>query len=164
MREQKGAALDWRLLLQWVMATTLGYIIIWILPSDLTLLGLGVPIGALQWLVLRQHLNQVGWWVLASGLGWAMGMGWVLVGGAIPAGAGFLAGTAAGATMGIAQWIVLRNKLHQAGWWIPVSILGWTLAVLGFLGLSLDGAMAGIVTGIALELLLRYPGLLKAED
>jgi hypothetical protein len=141
------------------MATTLGYVFIWVLPSDLVLLGLGLPIGVMQWLVLRQHLSHTAWWVLASTLGWALG--WLLVGAAIPPEVGFLAGTAVGAAVGVAQWFVLRRQLYQAGWWIAVSILGWTLGLMGFLGMFLDGAMAGIVTGISLELLLRYPGLLK---
>ena len=42
--------------------------------SFLTGLGLGTVIGTAQWLVLRRHVSGAGWWVLASGLGYAGGL------------------------------------------------------------------------------------------
>jgi hypothetical protein len=31
-----------------------------------------------------------------------------------------------GVVTGIAQWLVLWRRVHQAGWWIPISIVAWT--------------------------------------
>jgi hypothetical protein len=81
----------------------------------------------------------------------------------IPPEFGILTGTALGAAMGILQWLLLRRELRQAAWWIAVSILGWTIALTMFMGNLLVGAVAGAITGTALEMLLRYPGLTKAE-
>ncbi len=66
--------------------------------------------------------------------------------------------------MGITQWLFLRRHLHQAGWWIVVSALGWTAGLTLLTGPLLVGAVAGAVTGIALELLLRYPNLMKTQE
>ena len=60
------------------------------------------------------------------------------------------------------QWLFLRQQLYRAGWWVLVSALAWTVAFSGIMGQFLIGAVAGAVTGIALELLLRYPSLMKA--
>jgi hypothetical protein len=161
MPDQQRVTFNWGLWLQWVVATTLAWVLAWILPIDLIFVGLGLVLGLLQWLVLRQHLSQAGWWVLASGVGWALG--WVLAFVAISPEVGILAGTVVGASVGVAQWLVLRRERYQAGWWIAVSILGWTVGLVGFMGIFLVGAVAGAVTGVALELLLRYPGLLRAD-
>ena len=61
--------------------------------------------------------------------------------------------------MGTAQWLILRRWVHQAGWWIVVSTLGWAAGLSGFVGPFLVGAVVGAVTGIAMELLVRYPRL-----
>jgi hypothetical protein len=66
--------------------------------------------------------------------------------------------------MGLLQWLFLRQQLYRAGWWVLVSTLAWTVALSGFMGQFLIGAIAGAVTGIALELLLRYPGLMKTGN
>jgi len=34
--------------------------------------AVGAALGVLQWLVLRRHAPQVGWWVLASIVGWTV--------------------------------------------------------------------------------------------
>jgi len=62
-----------------------------------------------------------------------------------------------GAGSGIAQWLFLRRRLHWAGWWIIISALAWTTGLTVFSGVLLSGAMVGAMTGIALDLLLRYP-------
>jgi hypothetical protein len=118
-------------------------------------------IGVLQWAVLRRYLRQAGWWILASALGWAAGWGIVIA--IAPLGIGLLAEPLLGAATGMLQWLVLRRQLRQAGWWIVVSTLGWTVALTGLTDQLLAGAVAGAVTGIALELLLRYPGLRKIQ-
>jgi hypothetical protein len=57
--------------------------------------------------------------------------------------------------------LVLRRQYRQAGWWIVVNPLAWTAGLTGLMGDLLVGVAVGAVTGIALELLLRYPGLIK---
>ena len=39
---------------------------------------LGVSVGLAQWLILRRHAAQAGWWVPACGLAWAVG--WSIIG------------------------------------------------------------------------------------
>jgi hypothetical protein len=52
--------------------------------------------------------------------------------------------------------LVLRRWVYRAGWWIVISASGWALGLTGILGASLAGAVAGGVTGITLELLVRH--------
>ncbi len=91
---------------------------------------LGGALGAAQWFVLRRVLKGVGWWVLATILGYVVAtiltssiiteLGWVaaikgvLIYGGVP---------------GIFQWVVLRGCIYQAWWWIVISIVGWAVAI-----------------------------------
>ena len=68
-----------------------------------------------------------------------------------------------GLTVGIAQWVILRRELHWAGWWIIFSIIGWTTGLTLLPGVMLTGTMAGVLTGIALEILLRHPRLKETQ-
>jgi len=160
MSDRGTPTFNWALWLQWLVATTLGWVLGGLLLPELALFSVGLVIGVLQWVVLRQYLRQGGWWILASGVGWAGGWGIVMA--AAPLNIGIVAEALLGAAMGTLQWLVLRRQLRQAGWWIVVSSLGWTVALTGLTGELLVGAVVGAVTGIALELLLRYPGLMKA--
>ena len=75
-----------------------------------------------------------------------------------------LAGIVFGAAVGSAQWLVLRREVHWAGWWIVISTLAWA-AGLGLLpGFLMSGVMVGAMTGLALDLLLRYPCTPPAPD
>ena len=76
-----------------------------------------------------------------------------------------------GAVAGVLQWLVLREKVSLAGWWVLASCTGWGLAMAtglttmvlfergGILGLALSPSLAGPVlggvTGVLLFLLLR---------
>ena len=143
------------------MATTLGWLLGGVLLPDLAMFTAGLMIGVFQWVVLRQRVPQVGWWVLASAAGWAGG--WAIVIATVPPEIGILTGTVLGAAMGTLQWSYLRRHFHRAGWWIVISTLGWTIGLAGIMGQLLVGAAVGAVTGIALELLLRYPSLMKTQ-
>jgi hypothetical protein len=94
-------------------------------------LGLvGALLGLGQWFVLRRYLPRIEWWVIASFLGYAVGYSLVLV--PIPAVDEF--GPAKlvlglGSTLGILQWLTLRGRVPQAGWWIIISLAGWALAI-----------------------------------
>ena len=82
MSGQTEPPFDWTLWLQWLMATTLGWLLGGVLLPDLAMFTAGLVIGVLQWVVLRQRVPQAGWWVLASAAGWAWG--WTIVIAAVP--------------------------------------------------------------------------------
>ena len=146
----------------------------------------GASMGTAQWLVLRRHIPGAGWWVLASTVGLAVGFAVALavseavgltVG--LTGGSHFssepvalvLFGAVAGASMGTAQWLVLRRQVSQTGWWVLASIVGVALSVAVFFtvtagveeaagvagGGALSGAVYGAITGGVLVWLLRQP-------
>lgn len=64
----------------------------------------------------------------------------------------------AGTVTGVLQWLVLRRKLRQAAKWIPISGLGWGIAIPVALAInfypanwllrnSTIGAIIGIIVG-----------------
>lgn len=153
MPNPNKATFNWRIWLQWVFATALGWLAgIALIPREL---GIGIFIGMAQWLVLRPVYPRAYLWVMVSALGWSLGWGGTNIL-ALPQPDLYL-GTILGTVTGLAQWTILQRWVHQAGWWIIISILGWTLALSGFTSIYLVGAIAGITTGIAIELLTRYP-------
>jgi hypothetical protein len=159
MSDQRTPEFDWALWLQWLAATTLGWVLGGMMLAGLALGVAGVVLGTLQWVVLRQRLRQAGWWILASAGGWTIG--WVTVSVVIPPESWIHGGAVLGTAIGAAQWLVLHRQFYQAGWWVIISALAWTIALEGLTGELLVGAVVGAVTGIALELLLRYPETLK---
>ncbi len=120
----------------------------------------GSTIGLAQWLVLRRELKRAGLWVVATVAGYAsIGVlpliagafqpGWsdwaftLILNGKMhwlarvvadwPAAAwppGALTLTLFGAVLGFAQWLMLRRRVYQAGWWIAISTGGWACATL----------------------------------
>ena len=174
----------------------------------------GASVGIAQWLALRRHLSRAGLWLLGSVVGMTMGLSlsvWLAVvlqrgGRAGMSSALTLVGVAgnfqdyvisggmwwavvgvvAGASVGIAQWLTLRNQLSWASLWPLGSVLGMAIGfpagalVLGALGsiwhdtirlwgadvgyiaawaigLAVMGAVSGAITGLALVWLLRHP-------
>jgi len=138
-----------------MVATTLGSLLgKFLLPSLAVVVdGLGIGIG--QWVLLDRRMDRTWRWILASAVGWSAG--WVISLLAIPEGMGFVEGLIVGTSLGIAQWVVLREELHWAGWWIPINVVAWSLALGPLGGFLLTGITAGVVTGFAIELLLRNP-------
>jgi hypothetical protein len=149
-RPHTKPAFDWALWVKWILATTLGWALGWIVSE----FAVGLTVGLAQWFVLRGQLERPGWWILASAVGWAAGRG--LAGAVIPTGNPVLIGGTVGAILGITQWLVLRTQAFQSWWWIVLSAASWGLALTGFLGAPLVGAIAGASTGLGLEPLLRY--------
>ncbi len=137
------------------MATTLGWLLGKILLPGAAVVADGFAIGILQWVILDRRIRRSWRWILASAIGWSGG--WVIVLAKIPPGWGFIEGLIVGAALGIAQWIVLREELYWAGWWIPINVIAWSTGLGLIPGFTLTGITAGLVTGFALELLLRNP-------
>jgi hypothetical protein len=156
--DQQRPTIEWAFLFQWVLATTLGWAIGWAFIGEV---GVGIALGLGQWLVLRQSIPQAGWWIWASTVGWAFGQAMIVVGEITPPGSGLInsvaAGTVLGTLLGIAQWFVLRRSVRHANWWVIMSAVGWAIGLTGIFGGTLVGAVAGAVTGLTLDWLLRHP-------
>ena len=153
----KILSFDWTLWFFWIMATTLGWFLGGLIFSSLSLVTSGLFIGIFQWLVLQDRIVYPRRWVVATFSGWIVGYLFVFIG--IPRQFEVFNGVIIGLAAGIAQWVILRRELHWAGWWIIFSIIGWTTGLTLFPGVMLTGTMAGALTGLALEILLRHPKL-----
>ena len=55
-----------------------------------------------------------------------------------------------GAVVGTAQWLVLRRRLHRAGWWVLATALG--------------GVGVGAIRGFVLITLLRHPRVTPPKE
>ncbi len=174
-----------KLWLGWVLACTFAFgvagLSVALSPSrDLILTGylaLAVSLvlaGVLQWLLLRGQVNEAGWWVLAS-ITAVVVIGALVFGvGVMNRDVGWVLGVIVGwIVLGVLQWLVLRQEVTGAGWWVVATPLGLLVAipVVGFVtwatGTPVDGAVGrllpwhafgaayGAVTGTALWWLLR---------
>lgn len=148
---RRPESFNWTLWLKWILATTLGWLIAFMLGNEV---AFGAVIGTVQWVVLRPMIRKDGWWIPASAVGWAAGV--ALVAFLLPPLNPIVAHAVIGTGIGLAQWLVLQWQIDRAWWWIVLSALGWTVGMMAILGGLLEGAVAGAVTGFALELLLRY--------
>lgn len=146
---------DWAFWFQWMMATTTGWILGRFLLPNLSMVVIGIGIGVLQFFVLQYKIQQAWRWIVATLLGWTIGatLIWMFV----QDGDDFFAGLIIGLSLGVAQWIILRQEVQWPAWWIVISIVGWTTGIGLLPGIFLTGVLAGAITGIAIELLLRFP-------
>ncbi len=147
----------------------------------------GATLGFAQWLALQRALPAITWqrWTgataLAASLAWLLGMlpntigdltgstvlmmiGWVAVAPALLV------------SIGVGQWLVLRQHVARAARWIPANALAWTLGLvatfvgpmfisettpvplavaIGVASGVLMGAVVGAITGLSLVRLLR---------
>jgi hypothetical protein len=138
-------------------------------------LFLAGALGVGQWVVLQAYLPDLRRWMPYSAA--AATISWGLV---FPLLIGTYEGndemwslvsvilaTVMGASLGIAQWLVLRDRVPGAGAWIPISTVGLGVALIAglFLGgegrelLSLGaiGSLGGALTGAGMVALLRRP-------
>jgi hypothetical protein len=151
---QKSASFDWAFWFLWIMATAWGWILGSFFAPGVSLVATGIATGVLQWLVLKQRIPRAFRWIPATAIGWT-------VGGAIgslvlPAESGILSAIFLGTATGLAQWVILRQEVHWAGWWPVVSAVAWMTGLTLFPAPLLVGVMPGALTGIALALLMRY--------
>jgi len=128
--------------------------------------------GLLQYVLLRRYLPRIGAWILASAAGGLLGafliFGWLRVA-AYWGAAGTIVESLAidsafivlGFSVGVGQWLLLRRRLPQAGWWIVANVVGWGLLRL-ITGNTLDqfdllalGVLPACVTAVALTFLIN---------
>lgn len=134
------------------MATTLGWLFGGLILPGLALVTSGILVGIFQWLVLQGRMHRPWRWIVATSAGWITG--YLISFFALPQ---ELQGTVIGLTTGIAQWTILRRTVQWSGWWIIFSMIGWATGLTLLPGVLLTGTMAGALTGIPLEILLRSP-------
>lgn len=164
--------------LGWLLASIAGCALGWAggwwlsyqIPGALSTITIGLvcglALGAFQWLVLRPHLKNAWHWIAATAAGWGVGFPVGVLAASLLGLVGFefgiLAGAATGLAGGFAQWLALRKKIKDSGWWIPVSIFAWTTSLLyyqpgaSWLG-AYYGLLSGMVSGTALFWLLYRP-------
>ena len=139
----KGSQVGWGFWFQWVLASTVGYFVGWLMgfvlyyvPGGLIagelgrllqyfMLGaaLGFGVSLMQWLILRRRVTKAGRWVLASTASFA-----------VAGGGGY--GAAA---------VIFGFSEGMEGFLSSAEFLGWTVIV----------ALGGAVTGILQWLVLR---------
>ena len=151
----KILSFDWALWFFWIMATTLGWLLGSLILPGLAEVTAGIVVGIFQWFVLVGRISHPWRWILATGVGWTAG--YILTFFTIPDELEILNGLGIGLATGIAQWFVLRREVQWAGWWIVFSIMGWITGLTLLSGILRTGTMAGALTGLALEILMRHP-------
>jgi hypothetical protein len=156
MIDTKSETIDWVFWFYWIMATTLGWLLGSIFFQGIPVVISGVAIAAFQWAVLYKRIPKAWRWVILSSLGWIAG--YILFVIFFAANLGFLLGPLVGATVGIAQWFLLRKEVDWAGWWIVISILAWATGLILMPGLLTSGALPGALTGLSLVILFRFSG------
>jgi hypothetical protein len=116
---------------------------------------IGIALGIMQWFILQHRIHKAWWWIIATTAGWLLGSTVIIS--LVPVGMDFLAGVILGITTGTAQWLVLRREVYWSGWWIMINVVAWTTGMALLPGILLTGVMAGVISGFAMELLLRSP-------
>jgi len=155
MTARKVLSFDWILWFQWIMATAWGWILGSLLFAGIYLAAAGVTVAVFQWVILRSHLRGAWRWLPASIIGWGVGTGLAFALGQLEP--SFVTGSLLGSAVGLAQWLILRREVRWAGWWIAISVVGWSTGMSMALAPLLAGVLAGAMTGIALLLLPRMP-------
>lgn len=131
---------------------------------------IGLVTGFFQYLILRQRLGGMGWWVPTTVLGWILPitlLRWIFFFVEIP----FLEGSifiyalfiaCIGSLLGMLQWLVLRKRAARTGWWILASAVGWgavSLVTGKTLSTTADSVavafVPALVTGFALWIILE---------
>ncbi|MBI3152737.1 MAG: hypothetical protein HYZ21_11430 [Chloroflexi bacterium] len=126
----------------------------------------GLLTGLLQYGLLQRYWPRMGWWVLATIVGWLLGMlvlvisnwlGWKGLSTDLD-----LVFIVMGLSIGVGQWLLLRQRLPSAGWWIGANGVGWGLLALITVGNTIDqfglltlGFVPACVTAAVLALLVK---------
>ena len=126
----------------------------------------GLVTGVLQYGLLRRYLPQMGWWVAATIGGWLLGIFLTRIPDWLrwtnPLFNMDLAFIGMGLSIGVGQWLLLRRRIHRAGWWIAANVAGWGLLALitegnssGQFGLLAVGLLPACATALMLALLMK---------
>lgn len=131
---------------------------------------IGLLTGLVQYILLRRYLPRLEWWVGATLLGWllpfAVGSVFaaILSPGSETDTVWLMSGSALiGGSIGLPQWLLLRQKVTHAVWWLLAYGFAW--AMMGSLNgitsepfavLSALAFMSAVTTGIACWLLLDW--------
>ncbi len=152
---------DWAFLFYWLIGTTFGWMIADLFPG-LSILAAGLTVGFFQAVILYQRIDKAWRWALASTIGWIAGglLSFLIV----PAGLEIIEGILIGLAVGLAQWTVVHSSHTWAAWWPMISLIGWTTGISLLPGQLMTGTMAGLITGVALEFVLRYPKKTPSYD
>ena len=136
---------DVNLLILWLLATAFGPFVgltflfgylahdsyKWTTILPLSLVITGILLGVGQWAVLRTQLKNVWTWIPLTAFGFLLGvyLGLVLAD-------RFEAGywnpsmpISIGTILGITQWPVIAKKVNRSIFWIPASIISWTIGM-----------------------------------
>ncbi|MEP7288708.1 MAG: hypothetical protein ABI947_23395 [Chloroflexota bacterium] len=110
-------------------------------PGLISAIAMGL-VGLFQGLVLRPHLRRANWWFAATLVGWGVFFGLSYSGAFffpyVRLGFGFItpfvngdiySGAEVGLVVGFFQWLVLRQTVKEASWWIAISTLGFGLSL-----------------------------------
>ena len=121
----------------------------------------------LQRQLTRAEWRTLLWWVVATTFGWVVGFA------VCEAFSAFLKsissdGLIIGTGVGIAQALILRRQIGDAGWWILASIVGFGIGKVlgdqvaanlgGLVGSALGGATIGLAAGALQWAALRRQG------
>ena len=148
--------------------------------SDRTIITVMVPLIGLalavaQWLLVRLHIRRATLWIPATFVGWATPI--VLLVAFFPPSLANQQSTigaalaSIGLTMGAAQYLVLRPYKPHSGWWIPASVLGWTILAIDLpilitnqLAILKVGAIPALITGIPFAVFVCTRSPFEAKD
>jgi hypothetical protein len=124
----------------------IGFLVLLILLV-VTVLSYGLTIGAMQWLVLRNHVARANQWIMVSTEGWAFGItvGLILA---------VILYVLLSVFIFIDQIIGLLDLYYYAD-----TAFAWTI---GFVG-AIVGVIAGAITGAALVRMLREPAVIVKD-
>jgi hypothetical protein len=157
MSDSELPRFDWAFFFYWLVSTSGGLFAAWLVVPTIALPAGGAGVAVLQGLVLYRRIPKASQWIMASIIGWLAGVAAILV--LVPPGYGVLSGAVIGALTGIAQWWVLRRHVRWAGWWPAISACAWAIGLASGLEamprVLLSGVMAGTLTGIVLDFMLR---------
>ncbi len=147
-----------------IVTETIGFAVGFLVIGAVT----GMIIGAAQWSILRNYLQQQTgrWWISTSIFGFALGeligflIDWVIDVATLGVGGAIALGAITGMAVGTSQLYVLSKHLHKAWWWIPSSTIGGIVATIaGFaIGVSVISGFSSFVGRIPAEVIADAVG------
>lgn len=168
MSSQKASSVRKAFWFRWVLANTLGSLVgLMVGFVGLFIHGaffgaiIGTLMGIMQWRVLREHISRAGSWAAACTVGGAVGglmyeafaradLAEVTIARAF--GGVVLGALVGGFVAGAMQWLVLRQQVYRAGWWVLASTVGGAGGLRRWWGRGRSpGLVRGLDRGRALE-------------